>query len=50
MPRTMEELMKRVDALMYSAKSRGKNTVTFDVYSGETITLRPTVRDARASR
>jgi diguanylate cyclase (GGDEF)-like protein len=33
MPATTDELMKRVDDLMYSAKNQGKNQVTFDVLS-----------------
>ena len=33
MPLTTDELMKRVDDLMYSAKKQGKNQVTFDVLS-----------------
>lgn len=34
MPETMDNLMKRVDDLMYKAKHQGKNAVSFDVYSG----------------
>ena len=32
MPATTDDLMKRVDALMYSAKNQGKDQVTFDVF------------------
>jgi diguanylate cyclase (GGDEF)-like protein len=33
-PPTIDDLMKRVDDLMYASKNRGKNAVTFDVFSG----------------
>ena len=33
-PANIDELMKRVDDLMYSAKKQGKNKVSFDIYAG----------------
>jgi diguanylate cyclase (GGDEF)-like protein len=33
-PATIDELMKRVDDLMYVAKKQGKNQTAFDVYTG----------------
>ncbi len=33
-PETIDDLMKRVDDLMYAAKKQGKNQVAFDVYTG----------------
>ncbi len=33
MPANIDELMKRVDDLMYSAKKQGKNQVAYDIYS-----------------
>ena len=32
---TVDELIKRADALMYSAKSQGKNAVEYEVQTGE---------------
>ncbi len=34
MPSTIDDLMKRVDDLMYSAKKHGKDQITFDNHSG----------------
>ncbi len=34
MPATIDDVMKRVDDLMYAAKRQGKNRAAFDVYSG----------------
>ncbi len=34
MPATIDDLMKRVDDLMYAAKKQGKNQAVFDVYTG----------------
>jgi diguanylate cyclase (GGDEF)-like protein len=34
MPPTIDDVMKRVDDLMYAAKKQGKNQAAFDVYSG----------------
>jgi diguanylate cyclase (GGDEF)-like protein len=33
-PGTIDDLMKRVDELMYAAKKQGKNQAAFDVYAG----------------
>ena len=33
-PATIDDVMKRVDDLMYAAKKQGKNQAAFDVYSG----------------
>ncbi|MGH9202556.1 MAG: GGDEF domain-containing protein [Vicinamibacterales bacterium] len=33
-PESVDDVMRRVDDLMYASKKRGKNSVTFDVYTG----------------
>ena len=34
LPKTTDDLMKRVDDLLYSAKNRGKNALEYDLYTG----------------
>jgi PleD family two-component response regulator len=33
-PHTFEEMIKRVDDLMYIVKTNGKNAISYSIYSG----------------
>lgn len=36
---TVDEMVRRADALMYEVKNRGKDTINFDMTSGETVRI-----------
>jgi diguanylate cyclase (GGDEF)-like protein len=38
-PRTSDELIKQADALMYSVKNNGKNSISYSVYSASEARL-----------